>query len=84
MTKEFCCENMKNGWLSSCMLEIDEDDIKNPSNHQNTTYHMDDNPEYRKVNVGELYLYNDEMSQIEGEPFRFCPWCGFDLERETY
>ena len=72
--KQFCCEDMKEGWLSSCILEIDEEDLTHPEYHQNFMYHND--MDYKTVKIGELYLYDDEMSQIEGEPFKFCPWCG--------
>ena len=71
--KEFCCEAMKEGWLSGCVLEIDQDDLDDPKEHQLATYHMEG--EYRDVKLEELYLYDDEMSQIEGQPFKYCPWC---------
>ena len=75
---KFCCDAFRDAWCGPCLIEIDEDDIKDISLHQRAIYHL--GGEYKKVKIGEIYLYEDELSQIKGEPFKFCPYCGAKLD----
>jgi len=76
--EKFCCEDMKEGWLSPSLEEIGEEAEKHPAKVQWYTTH--DFPEdVHPVKKGELYLGDSDVSQIYGKPFKFCPWCGKKL-----
>ena len=79
MDNEFCCKQMKNNIYCPALIDIGEYEEKNPSSIQRATF-RDFPDEIHPVKKGEIYLYYDEISQIYGEPFKVCPWCGTKIE----
>ena len=75
---EYCCDDLRDMlYGSDCLYRMTMDEVKNPRRIQDYSVNMD--YEIKKVKLNEIYLYDEEYSQINGKPFSFCPYCGKNL-----
>jgi hypothetical protein len=53
---------------------IDEREEQNPTSVQRAAVNL--GWDIIPIKNGEVYLYDGEFKQIQGKPFKYCPWCG--------
>ena len=69
----FCCPKMYNGLIFGSSLKlINEQALK-------MGYVFCDYFEKQELKLNQVYLINDETGELEGEPFKFCPYCGTNI-----
>ena len=74
-----CCKDLEHMLYAECLMQITEYELQFPKKIQKHSLHMGELG--RPLKLDEIYLYDEEYKQIQGEPFKFCPWCGAKVEK---
>lgn len=71
---EFCCETMEEVFYTQCMVIVDDRQEKDPGSVQVAARKLT-GEKIKPIKKGEVYIFDGEYNQIQGKPFKVCPWC---------
>lgn len=79
---EFCCSKLKVVIeYGSTLGLITENNLNHNKKYRTfgTELYTTQNHELK---IGQVWLINDELGEFEGEPFKYCPFCGKSFNNE--